>query len=185
MAYLNQCNFIGNCADAPEIRTFNDGGKIATIRMAVTERYVDRSGEKKENTEWISCVFNGKNADTAERYITKGASIFVSGKYHTRSWQDQQGNKHYATEISVVSFQLLDKQPQSLTSGTATAQPQYHQPAPPQPAQPAPAPQYPTQPGYAKTYAPSPTPAPAPAPGSAPTYTPQPGYQSNDPDLPF
>lgn len=153
MAYLNQCNFIGNCADAPEIRTFTDGGKIATVRIAVTERFVDRSGQQKENTEWISCVFNGKLAETAEKYILKGSSIFVTGKYHTRNWQDQQGNKHYATEISVLGFQLLDKRQQQ--------QPQ-QAPAPGY----APAPQSQAQPQY----------APAPAP-TQPQYSPAPQYQ--------
>ena len=141
MASLNQCNFIGNCADAPEVRTFQDGGKIATARIAVTERYTDRAGQPRENTEWVPVVFNGKLAEIAEKYVTKGSCIYVSGKFHTRSWQDQQGGKHSASEISVQALQLLDKRPQTQTQSAPA--PQYNQPAPPpqyaQPAPPAPA----------------------------------------------
>lgn len=144
MASLNQCNFIGNCADAPEVRAFGDGGKIANIRVAVTEKYTDRSGQPKENTEWIPCVIGGKLADVAERFITKGMPIFITGKFHTRQWQDQQGNKHYASEITVVNFQLLSRQ-----QNAPQAAPQYAAPTPP-PAAPvppaAPAPQPPITP---------------------------------------
>lgn len=175
MAALNQCNFIGNTADAPEVRVFDGGGKIATIRIAITERYVDRSGTQKENTEWVSIVFNGKLADVAEKYIVKGSTVFVSGKLHTRSWQDQQGGKHYSTEVNALTLQLLDKRGEQ----NATAQPQ----APAQPAYQAPAP--------APTYqAPAPPQYQQPAPPPAPQYAPQPGYapqygQQEGPDLPF
>ena len=181
MAALNQCNFIGNTADAPEVRVFDGGGKIATIRIAITERYVDRSGTQKENTEWVSIVFNGKLADVAEKYIVKGSSVFVSGKLHTRSWQDQQGGKHYSTEVNALTLQLLDKrdaQPQAQPQ--APAQPAYHRQAPAQQAPIAP-PQY-QQPAPAPQYAPPAQPQPqyGPQPGYAPQYG-----QQEGPDLPF
>lgn len=103
--------FIGNCGADPEIRTFQDGGKIASTRIAVTERYTDRSGNQKESTEWIPVVFNGKNADIAEKYIRKGSSLYVSGKWHTREWTDRDGNKRTVTEIAVVQVQLLGPKP--------------------------------------------------------------------------
>lgn len=164
MASLNQCNFIANAADAPEVRTFNDGNKIATFRIAVSERFTDRNGEQKENTEWITCVCNNnKLADVAEKFIVKGSSLFVSGKYHTRQWQDQQGQKHYATEIVVMNFQLLGQKPQQ----QAAPAPQYNQPAPP------PAPQ---RPAYQQ--------APPAAPGYQQPQPPMPPTPPFD-DLPF
>jgi len=183
MASFNQCTFIGNCADNPEVRVFTDGGKIATIRIAVSERYQDRQGQQKENTEWISIVFNGKLADFAEKYVTKGASVFVSGKYHTRSWQDQSGAKHYATDIVASTIQLLDRRNQDQSRQPAQAPapaPQYQQPVAPAPAPaPAPQPQY-QQP--APGYAPQPQYGQAPAPAAPPQYQPvaqpaQPQYQ--------
>lgn len=183
MASLNQCNFIANAADAPEVRTFNDGNKIATFRIAVTERFTDRAGEQKENTEWITCVCNnGKLADVAERFIVKGSSLFVSGKYHTRQWQDQQGQKHYATEIVVLNFQLLGPKPQAQQSAPAPQIPQtppppaYPQPsAPPQYQQPPMSPQTPVPPAQPQYQS-----APQYPPMGAPEYT-----QPQGGDLPF
>ena len=113
MASLNDCNFIGNVGAAPEMRTFDNGNKIASVRIAVTERYTDRNNQTQERTEWVPIVFNGKLADIAERLLTKGSSIFVSGKYHTREWTDQNGNKRYSTEITADNLQLLGKKPES------------------------------------------------------------------------
>ena len=111
MASLNNCNFIGNCAAAPETKVFGNGGKVANIRLAVTERYTDRNGDAQERTEWISVVFMGKLADTAERFVTKGSPLFVSGRLRTREWTDQSGNKRYSTEIVADNLQLLGKKP--------------------------------------------------------------------------
>lgn len=189
MASLNQCNFIGNAADAPEVRTFQDGGKVANLRIAVSERYTDRNGQPQENTEWISCVISGKLADVAEKYITKGMSLFVTGKYKTRQWQDQSGNKHYATEIAVLNFQILDKRQQA----QAPAQ-QGYQPSPAYaPAPHAQAPGYAPAPQYAQHPAPQYQQAPAPqyqqAPPMPPQGMPQPPMPTAPPpdsgDLPF
>ena len=169
MASLNLCQFIGNVGADPEVRTFDNGNKIATTRIAVSERFTDRNNQTQERTEWIGLVFSSKLADIAERYIRKGSSIYVSGKWHNREWQDQSGNKRTSTELTVLTLHLLDKreaQPQ--------AQPTYQQPAPPrQPSRPVPAPQAPPAPPQ---YAPQPQYAPAP---------PQ-NFQSDEgPDLPF
>lgn len=170
MPSLNLCQFIGHVGADPEVRTFDNGNKIATTRIAVSERYTDRNNQPQERTEWISLVFNGKLADLAERYIRKGSTIYVSGKWHNREWQDQNGNKRQNTELTVLTLQLLDKR-------EAPAQSTYRQSAPaPQYQQPAPAPQYqqPTPPPTVQYQAPP-----------TPQYTPQ--YQQADdaPDLPF
>ena len=186
MPSLNLCQFIGHVGADPEIRTFDNGNKIATTRIAVSERYLDRNNQQQERTEWIGLVFNGKQADVAEKYIRKGSTIYVSGKWHNREWTDQAGNKRQNTELTVLTLQLLDKRGEQ----NATAQPQAPaQPAYPQAPAPAPTYQAPAPPQYQQ-------PAPAPAPQYAPTaqppqYPPQGGYAPqygggapND-DIPF
>lgn len=174
MPSLNLCQFIGHCGADPEVRTFDNGNKIATTRIAVSERFTDRNNQQQERTEWIGLVFNGKLADLAEKYIRKGSTIYVSGKWHNREWQDQSGNKRTSTELSVLTLQLLDKrdaQPQ--VQPQAPAQPAYHRQAPAQRAPIAP-PQYQ-----------QPTPPPAPQYAPQPGYAPQYGGQPEGPDLPF
>lgn len=173
MPNLNQCNFIGHVGADPEIRTFNDGNKIATTRIAVSERYTDRNGQAQQNTEWIPIVFSGKLAGIVETYVKKGTPIFVSGKWHTREWSDQSGNKRTSTEVQVRELQILAKPQEQQTAPANNYAPQPSAPAPQAPA-PAPAPQYAPQPVYQAPPAPAAAPAPAPAP-----------YVSNDPDLPF
>ena len=174
MSSLNLCQFIGHVGADPEVRTFDNGNKIATTRIAVSERFTDRNQQQQERTEWIGLVFNGKLADLAEKYIRKGSTIYVSGKWHNREWQDQSGNKRTSTELSVLTLQLLDKrdaQPQAQPQ--SPAQPAYHRQAPAQQAPIAP-PQYQ-----------QPTPPPAPQYAPQPGYAPQYGSQSEGPDLPF
>ena len=181
MPSLNLCQFIGHVGADPEVRTFDNGNKIATTRIAVTERFLDRNNQQQERTEWIGIVFNGKQVDIAEKYIRKGSTIYVSGKWHNREWQDQSGNKRQNTELTVTTMQLLDKREQ-----TAPARPAYPAQAPaPAYQQPAPA----QAPGYAPAPAPTPAPAQATAPvPPAPQYAPQPQGDPYAPvpgDLPF
>lgn len=167
MPSLNLCQFIGHCGADPEVRTFDNGNKIATTRIAVSERFTDRNNKQQERTEWIGLVFNGKLADLAEKYIRKGSTIYVSGKWHNREWTDQAGNKRTSTELTVLTLQLLDKR---------DAQPQTPTPAPRQASRPAPAPQAPPAPPQYS--------APAPAPQYPPVNSPQ--YTTTNPnDLPW
>ena len=103
---------IGNVGRDPEVR-YLDGqsgnAKVATFTLATTERYRDRNGETRENTEWHNIVAWRGNADVAERFIRKGTQIYVEGRIRTRSWDDQTGNKRYTTEIIVDNLQLLGK----------------------------------------------------------------------------
>ena len=187
MPSLNLCQFIGHAGADPEVRTFDNGNKIATTRIAVSERFTDRNNQPQERTEWIGLVFNGKLADLAEKYIRKGSTIYVSGKWHNREWQDQSGNKRTSTELTVLTLQLLDKreaQPQAQTPAPGYApQPQYQAPAPP--PQYAPQPQYqapaPPPPTYQAPVPPAPQyQQPAPPPVNDPAYT-----QPVQSDLPF
>lgn len=174
--------FIGNAGDSPQVRAFDNGNKIAQVRIAVTERYTDRNNQPQSVTEWIPLVFNGKLADIAAQYIVKGTAVYVEGKWKTREWQDQQGGKHQQTEMRVDVLQILTK-PQQPAAQQAAPAPQYQQ-APPQygqapsPRQQAPVyPQYAAQP-QAPAYPPAPTtgqPAYPPPQGTtpAPKYPPQ------------
>lgn len=96
---LNQCQFIGNLGADPEIRHTQSGDKIANLRLAVTEKWTGKDGQKNENTEWISVTMFGGLAKVAESYLRKGSKVFISGRFKTRKWQDQTGNDRYSTEI--------------------------------------------------------------------------------------
>ena len=135
---------IGNVGKDPEVRYLdgnnpNSGStKVAQFTLATTERYRDRNGELRENTEWHNIVAWRNSADVAEKFIRKGTQVFIEGKLRTRSWTDQTGNKRFTTEITVDNLQLLGKK--SDNPGAQPAQGGYQQPAQPsyqQPAQPA------------------------------------------------
>lgn len=96
---LNQCTFIGRLAADPEIKSFQSGDKVANLRLAVTDKWKDKNGEKQERTEWVAVAIFGPLADVAERYLRKGSKVFVQGQLRTRKWQDQSGNDRYSTEV--------------------------------------------------------------------------------------
>ena len=104
---LNQCNFIGNCGKDPEIRYTQDGTAVASVSIAVSEKYKDKSGESRENTEWINVVAWSKLADIMKSYVHKGDKIFISGKLKTKDWTDREGNKRKSTEIVAHTIELL------------------------------------------------------------------------------
>ena len=102
---LNKCQFIGNLGREPEVRTMQNGDKVANLNLACTESWKDKkSGEKKERTEWIRVVIFGKLADTAEKYLTKGSKVYVCGKMQTRKWSDQSGQEKYTTEVVLQGY---------------------------------------------------------------------------------
>ena len=151
---------IGNVGRDPEVRYLdgNSGNaKVATFTLATTERYRDRNGDTRENTEWHNIVAWRNNADVAERFVKKGTQLFIEGRIRTRSWDDQNGNKRYTTEIIADNLQLLGKKsdnPGGQGGYQAPAQQSYAPAQPQQPAynpqqayqQPAPAYQQPAQP---------------------------------------
>ena len=115
MAYLNQVQLIGAVGNDPEVRYLGDNPqnpkKVAIFRIATTERYKDRDGNQKEQTEWHNItVWNGK-ADFVEKYVKRGNNLFISGKLTTRQWTDQSGNKRYSTEVVADNIQMLDRKP--------------------------------------------------------------------------
>ena len=121
---LNKVMLIGNVGNDPEIRYLDSNpqspqgsAKVASFRLATTERYRDRSGETRENTEWHSIVAWRSNADLVEKFVHKGSQIYVEGKLRTRQWTDQTGNKRFTTEIQADNIQLLGKRPDAPQPG--------------------------------------------------------------------
>ena len=102
---------IGNVGRDPEVRYLEGNVKVATFTLATSERFKDRSGELRENTECHNFVAWRANADVAERFIHKGTQIYVEGRLRTRSYQDQSGVKKYTTEIQADTIQLLGRRP--------------------------------------------------------------------------
>lgn len=109
---INKVILIGNVGQDPEVRYTGDattGAKVATIRLATTERYRDRSGNLQEHTEWHSVVVWRNQADVVEKYVRKGSQLYIEGRLRTRSWDDQTGNKRYTTEVVADTLQLLGR----------------------------------------------------------------------------
>jgi single-strand DNA-binding protein len=100
---LNKVMLIGNLGADPEIRSFNNGGKVANLRIATSEQWKDKAtGERKEKTEWHTvAIFSEGLVSVVERYLKKGSKVFVEGKLQTRKWQDQNGQDRYSTEIVI------------------------------------------------------------------------------------
>jgi single-strand DNA-binding protein len=103
---VNKVILVGNLGKDPEVRSTQDGSKIVNLTLATSETWNDRaSGERKERTEWHRVViFNDRTADVAERFLKKGAKIYVEGSLQTRKWTDQQGQERYTTEVVIGRF---------------------------------------------------------------------------------
>ena len=101
MAGVNKVILVGNLGADPEVKSFQNGGKVCNLRIATSESWKDRnSGERKERTEWHSVsIFSEGLAGVAERFLRKGSKVYVEGQLRTRKWQDQSGNDRYTTEV--------------------------------------------------------------------------------------
>ena len=100
---VNKVILIGNLGADPEVKSFQNGGKICNLRIATSENWKDKNtGEKKERTEWHTVVLNSDGlVGVAERYLRKGSKVYIEGQLRTRKWQDASGNDRYSTEVSV------------------------------------------------------------------------------------
>ena len=103
---VNKVILIGNLGRDPEVRTFQNGGKVVNLRIATSETWKDRTtGERKERTEWHSvAIFNEPIGRIAEQYLKKGSTVYIEGQLETRKWQDQSGQDRYSTEVVVRPF---------------------------------------------------------------------------------
>jgi single-strand DNA-binding protein len=111
---VNKVILVGNLGRDPEVRSFQNGGKVVNLRIATSETWRDRnSGERKERTEWHSvAIFSEPLAKIAEQYLRKGSKVYIEGALETRKWQDQSGQDRYTTEIVLRPYRgeltLLD-----------------------------------------------------------------------------
>lgn len=105
MASLNRVELIGNLGSDPEVRSTSAGKQVVSLRLACTESWKDRDGNRQERTEWIPVViFNEGVGKVAAKYLSKGSKCFVSGKLQTRKWQDNAGQDRYTTEVVVQPY---------------------------------------------------------------------------------
>jgi single-strand DNA-binding protein len=107
MSGVNKVILIGNLGANPELRYTQGQQAVANLRLATTEKWTDKNGQKQEATEWHRVVVWGKQAEICNQYLTKGRQIFVEGSIRTRQWQDQQGQKRYTTEVVARNVQML------------------------------------------------------------------------------
>jgi len=107
MSGVNKVILVGNLGANPEMRFTQGGTPVANLRIATTERWTDKTGQRQENTEWHRVVLWGKQAELAGQYLTKGRQVYVEGRIRTRQWQDKQGQTRYTTEIVGQTLQFL------------------------------------------------------------------------------
>jgi single-strand DNA-binding protein len=113
MAGVNKVILVGNLGADPESRSFSNGGEVVNLRVATSENWKDRDGNRQEKTEWHSvAIFNENLGRVAKNYLKKGSKVYLEGQIQTRKWQDQSGNDRYTTEIVLQKFRgelvLLD-----------------------------------------------------------------------------
>jgi len=126
MSGVNKVILVGNLGAAPEVRYTAGGQPVANFRLATTERWMNKNGERSEITEWHRVVAWGKLAETCGQYLQKGKQVYVEGRIRTRQWQDQQGQKRYTTEIVVQNLVMLGRAGDRMEVGgeeTATVPP--------------------------------------------------------------
>lgn len=108
MASVNKVILVGNLGRDPEVRYMPSGDPVATLAVATTDSWTDRSsGQRQESTEWHRVVFFGKTAEVCAQYLKKGSAVYVEGSIRTRKWTDQSGQERYSTEIRGDRMQML------------------------------------------------------------------------------
>ena len=103
---VNKVILVGNLGRDPEVRTFQNGGKVVNLRIATSENWKDRNtGERRERTEWHSvAIFSEPLGRVAEQYLRKGSKVYIEGALQTRKWEDQSGQERYTTEVVLQGF---------------------------------------------------------------------------------
>ncbi|MCD6213500.1 MAG: single-stranded DNA-binding protein [Candidatus Desulfofervidus sp.] len=109
MAAINKVILIGHLGADPELRYTPNGTPVANFRVATTERWINKQGERMESTEWHRIVAWGKLGEFCGQYLNKGKQIYIEGRLRTRSWEDRDGKKQWTTEIIAQRLQLLGK----------------------------------------------------------------------------
>ena len=132
---VNKVMLIGNLGKDPEVRTMQNGNKVANITLATSENWKDKNtGERKEKTEWHRVVIFGNLAGIAETYLKKGSKVYVCGQLQTRKWQDQSGQDKYTTEVVLQGYggelTMLDSRGGGSSSGDGEGGSSYGTPEP-------------------------------------------------------
>lgn len=107
MASVNKVIILGNLGQDPELRNTTSGQAVATLRVATTDTWTDKGGQKQERTEWHTIVVWGRTAENCKQYLSKGRAVFVEGRLQTRKWQDKEGHDRYSTEIVADRVQFV------------------------------------------------------------------------------
>lgn len=132
---VNKVILIGNLGRDPEIRSTQDGTRVANLSVATSESWRDKnSGERREKTEWHRVViFNDRIVDVAEKYLHKGSKIYLEGQLQTRKWTDQSGQEKYTTEVVLQRFRgeltMLDARPGGAEAGGGYSEPAHEAPS--------------------------------------------------------
>jgi single-strand DNA-binding protein len=109
MAGVNKVILVGNLGADPEIRYTPGGTAVANFRIATTESYKNKEGQKEDKTEWHRIVTFGKLAEICGEYLNKGKQVYIEGRIQTSQWEDKEGNKRYTTEIICNQMQMLGR----------------------------------------------------------------------------
>src|SRR5690554_5691161 len=123
MSSLNRCTIIGRLGQDVEIRNTQSGTAVATLSVATSEKYKDKSGELIEKTQWHRIVAWGRLAEICQQYLKKGSLAYFEGPIETREWEDKEGVKRYTTEIKALNMQMLDSKGGSDSSPRANPAP--------------------------------------------------------------
>ncbi len=107
----NNVKLIGRLGQDPEIKTLDKGGKLASFSLATTDRYKDKEGKMKDQTEWHNIVAWGNLADRCEKYLKKGKEVLIDGKLTHRSWEDKNGVKHQTSEVVMNDMLFIGAKP--------------------------------------------------------------------------
>ena len=165
---LNKVTLIGRLGADPEVRYMPAGGAVANITLATNFRWKDKTGEKKESTEWHRVVFFNRLAEIAGEYLKKGGQVYVEGRLQTRKWQGQDGQDRYTTEIVATEMHMLDSRSGGTSNFGGDQQATGYSPSTPKKEY---QPQHSAQPNSSGSM-----PPPSPPPAS---------YEDFDDDIPF
>lgn len=113
MKGVNKVILVGQLGQDPESKSFPNGGSVCNFSIATSESWTDKNtGERKQVTEWVRIVANGKVGEICQQYLKKGSKVYLEGALKTRQWTDQNGQDRYVTEVRISEMQMLDSKPQ-------------------------------------------------------------------------
>lgn len=134
MSGVNKVIIVGRLGADPEVKTVSSGQTVCRLSLATSENWTDRDGQKQERTEWHRVVVWGKIAEICGQHLSKGRQVYVEGRLQTRSWEDQQGQKKYTTEVVANTVQFLGSNERSQGSSASAGGSTGHQDFGPEPS---------------------------------------------------